>query len=138
MQLTRHTDYALRLLIHLACNGNQRTPVAVIARDQQLSRTHLLKIANDLSNAGLLDAQRGRGGGVCLARPPEKIVLGEVIRITEPHCELVDCSGCRLRRDCTLPGVLDQAMAAFMAVFARHTLADAIRPGRIMAPARAA
>ena len=124
MQLTRHTDYALRLLIHLACNGNKRTPVAVIARDQQLSRTHLLKIANDLSNAGLLDAQRGRGGGVCLARPPEEIVLGEVISITE--------------RDCTLPGVLDQAMAAFMAVFARHTLADAIRPGRIMAPARAA
>lgn len=132
MQLTRHTDYALRLMIHLACSGNRRTAVASIAREQQLSRTHLLKIANDLSNAGLLDAQRGRGGGVRLARAPEDIVLSEIIRVTEPHCQLVDCNGCRLRRECTLPGVLDQALAAFMAVFARHTLADAIRPGRML------
>ena len=127
MQLTRHTDYALRLLIHLAGIGEGRAQIAEVATAQGISRTHLMKIANELAHAGFIEAVRGRGGGIRLARDAKDINLGELIRATEPGCALIDCTGCRLIRICKLPGVLDEAKAAFMAVLARHSLADILR-----------
>jgi len=127
MQLTRHTDYALRLLIHLAGIGEGRAQIAEVAEAQAISRTHLMKIANQLAHAGFIDAVRGRGGGIRLARDPEDINLGDVIRVTEPGCALIDCTGCRLIRICSLPGVLDEARSAFHAVLAGRSLADIVR-----------
>ena len=129
MQLTRHSDYALRLLIYLARIGDRRAQIAEVAEAQAISRTHLMKIANELAHAGFIEAVRGRGGGIRLARAADAINLGDVIRRTEPGCALIDCTGCRLRGICTLPGVLDEAKAAFHAVLARYTLADLIRTG---------
>lgn len=127
MQLTRHTDYALRLLIYLAGLGEERSQIAVVAEEQDISRTHLMKIANELSRAGFIAAARGRGGGIRLARPPAQINLGEVIEAMEPSCPLVDCGACRLVMRCSLPGVLDEAEQAFRDVLARYTLADVCR-----------
>ena len=127
MQLTRHTDYALRLLITLATAGNQRMSIAQVAEGQAISQAHLMKIANALAHAGFIKAVRGRGGGITLARPPEEINLDKVVKAMEPRCKLVDCTGCRLIRSCKLPSALDEATDAFNAVLARYTLADAIR-----------
>lgn len=127
MQLTRHADYALRLLIYLAGCGERRVQIAAVAEAQCISRTHLMKIANELARAGFIDALRGRGGGIRLARPPGEINIGEVIRTMEPPCPMVDCSSCRLVRRCSLPGVLDQASAAFAAVLGRYSLEDIMR-----------
>jgi Rrf2 family nitric oxide-sensitive transcriptional repressor len=129
MQLTRHTDYALRLLISLASAGDERVSIARVAEQQNISRTHLMKIANALTHAGFIEAVRGRGGGVRLARDPGEINLGAVIETTEPRCSLVDCTGCRLIRRCSLPGALDEASSAFRAVLAKYTLADIVREG---------
>jgi Rrf2 family transcriptional regulator, nitric oxide-sensitive transcriptional repressor len=128
MQLTRHTDYALRLLIHLAGIGERRAQIAEVAEAQGISRTHLMKIANELARAGFVDAARGRGGGIRLARDAGEINLSDLIRVTEPGCALIECTGCRLTRVCSLPGVLDEARSAFFAVLARHSLADILRP----------
>ena len=127
MQLTRHTDYALRLLIYLAGIGDQRSQIATVAEAQEISRTHLMKIANELARAGFIAAVRGRGGGIRLARPASEINLGAVIDAMEPPCPLVDCGSCKLVRRCSLPGVLDEADRAFRAVLASHTLADICR-----------
>lgn len=127
MQLTRHTDYALRLLIHLGSMDAPRIAIADVAEAQDISATHLMKIANGLAHAGFIEAVRGRGGGIRLARDPAEINLGAVIDATEPRCALVDCTGCRLRRGCNLPGVLDEARRAFMAVVRRYSLADVLR-----------
>ena len=130
MQLTRHTDYALRLLISLASSGDERVSIAEVAEEQDISRTHLMKIANALAHAGFIEAVRGRGGGVQLARDPKEINIGAVIQATEPRCRLVDCTGCRLIRRCGLPGVLDEAVVAFQTVLAKYTLEDIVRsPG---------
>lgn len=132
MQLTRHTDYALRLLIYLAGAGGGRSQIATVAEAQDISRTHLMKIANELSRAGFIAAVRGRGGGIALARPAEEINLGAVIDVMEPPCPLVDCSSCRLVGNCTLPRVLNEASLAFRERLARYSLADICRvPGRI-------
>lgn len=127
MQLTRHTDYALRLLIHLAGIGDERAQIAEVAEAQGISRTHLMKIANELAHGGFIEAVRGRGGGIRLAREARDINLGDVIQVTEPGCALIDCTGCRLIPICTLPGVLDEATSAFHAVLARYSLADILR-----------
>lgn len=127
MHLTRHSDYALRLLIHLGSIGSGRVSIAAVAEAQAISATHLMKIANTLAHAGFIQAIRGRGGGIRLARDPAEINLGAVLDVTEPRCPMVDCTGCRLVRHCTLPGVLDAARRAFMDVIGRYTLADVLR-----------
>ena len=127
MQLTRHTDYALRLLIFLAGAGNARSQIATVAEAQGISRTHLMKIANELSRAGFIAAVRGRGGGIALARPAAEINIGEVIEAMEPTCAMVDCTSCKLIGNCTLPRVLNQASAAFRECLSRYSLADICR-----------
>lgn len=137
MHLTRHTDYALRLLIYLAGLDGARVQIADVAEAQAISRTHLMKIANKLAHAGFIEAQRGRGGGIRLGRDPRDINLGQVVKAMEPDCTMVDCTACRLLRRCNLPGILDRASSAFQAVLAKYTLADIVRE-RAAPPAQAA
>lgn len=128
MQLTRHTDYALRLLIRLAEAGEGLSQIADIAEEQAISRSHLMKIANELARAGYIEAQRGRGGGIRLGREPSSINVADVVRDMERQCAMVDCGSCRLVRRCSLPGALDEAAGAFRAALSRYTLADITRP----------
>jgi Rrf2 family transcriptional regulator, nitric oxide-sensitive transcriptional repressor len=125
VQLTKQTDYALRLLIYLAAVG-RRVSIAEVAEAQGISRTHLMKIANLLTVRGFIAAARGRGGGISLARTAETIKLKDVIRATEPSCPLVDCLGCRLIARCRLEPILDEAMAAFWSVLGDYSLADLV------------
>lgn len=124
MQLTLRTDYALRLLIYLAGIENQRVKIAQVADVHCISRNHLMKIVNDLAHAGLVNAVRGRGGGIRLGCDPADINLGEVIRLMEPDCPLVDCTVCRPRARCNLLRILDEALGAFNATLAEYSLAD--------------
>lgn len=126
MRLTHHTDYALRLLIDLARQDGTRLSIAEVAEAQNISRTHLMKIANALAHAGFIKATRGRNGGIRLARDPAQINIGAVVAAMEPDCGLVSCEGCRLVGQCSLPGVLDEAMQALNATLARYSLADVI------------
>lgn len=127
MQLTKHTDYALRMLIYLAGIGERRASIAEVAETQDISQSHLMKVANNLAHAGFIDATRGRGGGIRLKGSPEDINLGAVVEALEPRCNLIDCTGCKLVRKCSLPGVLDRALAAFRAVLREQTLSDILR-----------
>lgn len=123
MQLTRHTDSALRMLIHLAFAEGELVSIAAVADSQRLSKSHYMKIASELVHGGFVEAMRGRTGGLRLARPPQEIRLSDVIRVVEGECDLVDCARCRVQR-CALPQVFGHAVDAFFAVLADHTLAD--------------
>ena len=127
MQLTRHTDYALRVLIHLAVSSTGRATIAEIADAYDLSRNHLMKVVHHLGQGGFITTQRGRGGGFALAGIPEAISLGQVIRHTESDMNLADCGSCALRPACGLSGILKAATAAFLTVLDQHSLADAAR-----------
>ncbi|MDE2596091.1 MAG: Rrf2 family transcriptional regulator [Sphingomonadales bacterium] len=126
MHLTRQTDYALRLLIALARQQGARVSIAEVAEAQAISRTHLMKVANQLARAGFIEAVRGRGGGIRLARPEAVINIGKVVATMEPGCAMIDCTGCRSVQDCALPGVLASAKSAFMAHLDGTTLADVL------------
>jgi Rrf2 family nitric oxide-sensitive transcriptional repressor len=127
MQLTRHTDYALRVLIHLTVTPAGRATIPEIADTYGLSRNHLMKVVHHLGQGGFVDTQRGRGGGFTLARAPDMIRIGAVIRHTEPDMNMADCATCAIRPACGLSGILKAATAAFMAVLDQHSLADAAR-----------
>lgn len=127
MQLTLHTDYALRLLIRLAQGNGDLIQIADVASEHAISLAHLRKVANHLGRLGFIETVRGRGGGIRLAREASQITLADVVQATEPGMELVNCAGCGLAPGgCRLPDVFAQGLRAFMDVLSRHTLADAM------------
>lgn len=127
MQLTRYTDYAVRVLLHVgARETEQRSSIAEIAQVYGISRNHLMKVVQDLGQAGFLTTVRGRGGGLQLGRPAEDISIGEIVRHTETGFDLVDCTSCIVAPACSLPRILNEATAAFLAVLDRYTLADVL------------
>ncbi len=133
MQLTMFSDYALRVLMFTQAAGDRLTTIEEIADAYDISQAHLMKVVNALTRAGYLAAVRGRSGGLRLARPAEEIVLGEVVRATEPDFALVECFStgdqCVITKCCKLQGVLDEALQAFLAVLDTYTLASiALRP----------
>jgi Rrf2 family transcriptional regulator, nitric oxide-sensitive transcriptional repressor len=127
MRLTRYTDYAMRVLLYLGAQPDKVCSISEIARAYGISQNHLMKVAHDLGKAGYIEGVRGRSGGVRLARPADQINVGEVVRRTEEGFELVECGSCVIAPACGLTGVLDEALAAFMAVLDRYTLADLLK-----------
>lgn len=126
MRFTRHTDYALRVLMHLALNQDRLCSIGEIARTYGVSHNHLTKVVVGLTRQGFVATVRGRAGGLRLARPAGEIGVGAVIRSTEEGRELADCLGCLLSPACGLTGVLAEATAALFAVLDRHTVADLV------------
>ena len=133
MRLTRYSDYAMRVLIHLSAHNERLGSIGEISRVYGISQNHLMKVVHDLGKAGFIITVRGRNGGIRLARPPEQINLGEVIRHTEQDFELADCGNCIIMPACGLTSVLDEAVRAFLRVFESYTLADAMQNKRRLA-----
>ncbi|HET9019967.1 MAG TPA: Rrf2 family transcriptional regulator [Acetobacteraceae bacterium] len=131
MRLLASTDIALRVLMLLArADPDQPVSVEVLARDLGgLSRHHLHKIVQDLTALGVTRTLRGAGGGVMLAKPPDQIGIGTVIRRLEQDQAVVECfrpegCGCTLVAGCRLRGMLATAQERFYASLDDHTLAD--------------
>ena len=129
MRLTYHTDYALRMLVYLAVNRGRPSRVADVADSYGISRNHLLKVALHLGRLGYLKTVRGRSGGIALARKPEEIKLGDVVRRIEDDFGLVECMRpeggiCVISPACRLKGVVRKAVEAFLSVFDDYSLAD--------------
>jgi Rrf2 family nitric oxide-sensitive transcriptional repressor len=129
MQLTLFSDYSLRIALYLASHPERRCSVDEISRAYGISRAHLVKIVQRLTELEVVSATRGRGGGLRLARAPEDINVGALVRATEPHFDLVECfdpatNTCPIAPACGLKGTLVRATKAFLAVLDEHTLAD--------------
>jgi Rrf2 family nitric oxide-sensitive transcriptional repressor len=128
MRLTSFTDFALRLLMYAAAHEDRLITIEEASEVYNISRTHLMKITNALTRAGFLKTVRGRSGGLRLGKPPPKIRLGDVVRVTEPDFTLVECFGsgsqCTITRSCRLRGILHEGLDAFTAVLDKYTLAD--------------
>ncbi len=128
MRLTVFSDYTLRVLIYLGMHPEGLCTVGEIAQAYDVSKNHLMKVAQHLAARGYADTVRGKGGGMRLKQPPEQINLGVLLRETERGSPLVECFGassdCRIEPACSLRSVLEDAHGAFFEVLDRHTLAD--------------
>ncbi len=132
MQLTQFSDFSLRALIYLAAHPEELTPISRVAEAFGISAHHLTKAAKQLIQLGYVEGVRGRQGGLRLAMEPDEIVIGEVIRKTEPHLDIVECfspstNTCPIRGACELENALKQANDAFFKVLDGYTLADLVR-----------
>jgi Rrf2 family transcriptional regulator, nitric oxide-sensitive transcriptional repressor len=131
MQISKFSDYALRILVHLAIVNDQRLSTREIANAQELSFNHLAKISQWLNAEGYVDALRGRGGGMVLAKKPSEISIGKLLRKLEAGSPLVEClkeggSCCAFTGACGLVPMLIGAQEAFFAYLDPYTLEDAV------------
>ena len=129
MQLTLFSDYSLRVLLYLTMHRDRRVALSEISAAYGISQHHLVKVVQRLIGEGLIESARGRGGGLRIGREPAEINVADVVRLTEPHMNLVECfdqqtNTCPIDPACGLKQVLLRARAAFLKELEAHTLAD--------------
>lgn len=132
MQLTIFTDYGLRTLMYVAAYPERRCSVREVAEHYGISRNHLVKVVHHLALRGYLDSSKGKGGGIQLAKAPETLRIGDVVRDLEPNMQMAECfnretNRCRISSNCQLKHYLMEATNAFIATLNRYTLADAVQ-----------
>lgn len=135
MRLTSFTDYGLRTLMRLAGDPSELFTTEQIAQEFAISRNHLTKVVGELSTAGYITTQRGAGGGFRLARSPQDITIGEVVRRLEARHALVECfrvdgGQCVLTPKCRLKSKLAAASEAFLAELDKTRLSECAYPSR--------
>lgn len=127
MQLTRFSDYALRLLMYVARgDGSRPITIAEVGQQFDISHNHLVKVAARLSRLGWITATRGRNGGLQLGQRADALSIGAILRELEGHKPIIDCANppCALTGNCRLRRALDQAEEAFYHALDDVTLAD--------------
>lgn len=132
MQLTQFSDYAMRTVLYLGCRPEKLVSVEEVSRAYGISRHHLVRVVQSLTELGVVTSQRGRGGGMRLAKPPAEINVGWLIRQTEPHFNLVECldletNTCPIAPACGLKGAIQRAQHAFLTVLDEYTLDQFVR-----------
>ena len=137
MRLTVFSDYTLRVLMYLALDRTRLATIPEIAAAYGISGNHLTKVVHQLARAGIVESVRGKGGGIRLARAPEDIRLGEIVRASEGDAPIVEClSGdphaCRIAAPCRLKGILVSAFDALYDSLDQHTLADLVAKPRAL------
>ena len=136
MQLTLHADYAFRVLLYLGSQPEGHVAsTREISKAYGISRHHLIRVAQTLARHGYVTISGGRVGGLSLARDPQTIRLGDVMRKAETNLRVVECfdketNTCPIISACQLKPVLNQALNAFLAVLDEHTLADMLARNR--------
>jgi Rrf2 family nitric oxide-sensitive transcriptional repressor len=125
-----HTDYALRTLMFLAAFDGHHS-VNEIAGQYGISRNHLMKVAQKLVANGYVVSVLGRGGGLKLARPANKLNVGTIVRTLEDTGNFVECfntstNKCLVTLVCDLHHVLAGGVDAFLLHLDKFTVADLI------------
>ncbi len=138
MRLTFYSDYSLRLLMYAAVKHGELVTIREVASAYGISKNHLMKVAFELGRKGYLETVRGRGGGLRLARAPDKIGLGDVVRAMEEDFTMVECfdpkiNSCVISGPCRLRGALSRALKSYFAVLDDYTLADLAAPHPMLA-----
>jgi Rrf2 family transcriptional regulator, nitric oxide-sensitive transcriptional repressor len=132
MKLTLYTDYSLRVLLYLAYKKGEAATISEMADFYKISRNHLVKVVHELGKSGYILTSRGKGGGIRLARAADEIVIGEVVRKTEPDMDLLECFNpatdqCAITKICNLKHILFEAKTRFVSILDEYTLADAAK-----------
>lgn len=135
MQLTQYTDLGLRVVMRLAVDESKTRPSSKeIARQLSISYAHVAKVITRLSEMGLVDARRGRGGGLAITDLGRTASVGWITRRLEGEGEVVECEGtnpCPLRGACSLRSALKAAREAFFASLDAVTVEDlTVQPSR--------
>ncbi|WP_417597124.1 RrF2 family transcriptional regulator [Oceanospirillum sp.] len=130
MQLTRQTDYAIRVLMFLGVQqSDELVTISDIAHHFEISRNHLMKIVHKLGQLGYIQTVRGKYGGMRINMEAEEVSIGRMIRDFETSLEIVDCEKliCPLTGSCDMKPMLKKARDAFLGVVDEYTLRDLLK-----------
>lgn len=133
MRLTKQTNYAIRMLMYCAANGGtQLSRVSDVAKAYGVSELFMFKVLQPLVHGKLIEAVRGRNGGIRLAKPADTITLLDVVRLTEESFSMAECfddgaSDCPLIDACSLNSALRKALNAFFEVLDGYSIAEIVR-----------
>jgi Rrf2 family nitric oxide-sensitive transcriptional repressor len=138
MHLTKHTDYALRTLMYLGLRPRRRVTIREIAAAYGISHNHLMKVVQQLTSLDYIDSTRGAGGGIALSKSANRVSLGKLVREMEGEFPVVECFNergtCLITEVCELQTVLSEALAAFLGVLDRYTLAHLVKDRARLGP----
>jgi Rrf2 family transcriptional regulator, nitric oxide-sensitive transcriptional repressor len=134
MQISLRCDYSLRVLVYLGTHPDRVVTTQEVSAAYGISKHHLVRVIQALAEHRYLQIHTGRSGGITLAREPREILLGDVVRDSEPNMRLVECfdrvtNTCRIAPCCSLKSMLREALEAFINTLNRYTLADVLRHG---------
>ncbi|MBU0672508.1 MAG: Rrf2 family transcriptional regulator [Candidatus Margulisbacteria bacterium] len=127
MQITRASDYAIRLLAHLAA-GEVETTSQTLSNELGVPLNHLAKLVQNLARRGYLITRKGKGGGLRLAVDPKKINLAQVIEAIEGPIMINKClfhsQSCRFSRKCKVRKCLGGVQGKIQEMLASTTIFD--------------
>ncbi len=129
MILSQTAEYALRAMAQLASlPAGQAVPTADLAGMTAVPPHYLSKILRKLVAAGLLDSEKGHGGGFKLARPPKQTRFSEILEALDLQLEPNRCAfgwgQCNARQPCLLHPAYSQLKEAHQKWALKTTLAD--------------
>lgn len=131
MRLTKFTDLSLRAVMRLAVSRrDEPLTTREVARDMDVPAAHMAKAISRLQRLGVLEARRGRGGGLGLTELGRHASVGWLVRELEGEEEVVACEGdppCPLRAACRLRRALREAQEAFYATLDPLTVTDLVQ-----------
>lgn len=125
--ISQTVEYALRAAVHLARHSPRALTTDEIAKATQVPRPYLSKVLQGLNRAGIVQSQRGLGGGITLTKKTSELTILQIINAVEPLQRIHTCPlklsshGMRL---CSLHRRLDDALAGVEKVFGQSTLAE--------------
>ena len=106
MKISFKGDYALKTILELSISYNKGLiQIKDIAKRQDIPLKYLEQIVSQLRSAGYLITQRGSKGGVGLAKAPEKITIGEIVRLMEGPTSPISCVSTTARTKCAFEKV---------------------------------
>lgn len=124
---SRTVEYALRAVVHLASVSPEPQTTGQIAEMTQVPIAYLSKVLQGLRNEGILNSQRGVGGGISLNRSPDELTILDVVNAVEPIGRIKTCPlnlsahGAHL---CPLHRRMDDALSHVESAFRETTLAE--------------
>lgn len=132
--LSSKAKYGLKAMVHLARHAeNGSVLIADIAEAETIPKKFLDAILLELKNRGFLSSKKGKGGGYTLARPAERIMVGDIVRVLDGPLAPVSCvsqtayarcDDCGDENACAVRAVMGEVRDAIAAILDHTTLAD--------------
>ena len=132
--LTKKAKYGLKAMVDLArLEPGQSTFVADVASRNAIPKKFLDAILGELRNAGMLTSKKGKAGGYMLAKPPEAITIGSIIRTLDgplapitcaSRTAFVPCDDCEDVKSCQVRLLMLDVRDAMSKILDEHTLAE--------------
>jgi Rrf2 family protein len=134
--LSQRTRYTIRALLHLADRyGEGPVQMSEIAEAQNIPPKFLTVMLSQMIREGMVESRRGREGGYWLAKPPEEISYGSIVRLTRGSLGLLPCASrfayercrnCITEEKCRLHRVMLMVRDETARILDGLSLADAI------------